>query len=120
MFAIVGLGAALGAVARFALTNYGKKHWMKQTDLPLPTLVINLTGSFLLGLLYALQVNPALYAFLGTGVLGGYTTFSTLNTELVTLASSKRKRTLKTYLLASYAGGMVLVTIGYFLGKLMQ
>ena len=38
MFAVVGLGAALGAVARFALTNYGKKHWMRQTDLPLPTL----------------------------------------------------------------------------------
>lgn len=119
MIFAVGFGASLGAVARYALTSYGKKHWMQGTAFPWPTLLINLTGAFLLGLAFALQLPARVYAFLGTGVLGGYTTFSTLNTEMVSLAENGQKHVLKRYLLASYLGGAVLLTGGYYLGSLL-
>lgn len=111
-------GASFGAVLRYAITNYGKKHWMKQSVFPWPTLLINLTGAFLLGLLFRLKLGVFWYTLLGTGVLGGYTTFSTLNVEMLSLADSGQKRTLKHYLLASYLGGLTLVTAGYALGGL--
>ncbi|GHV97934.1 putative fluoride ion transporter CrcB 2 [Lactobacillus nasalidis] len=119
MIFAVGFGASLGALARFGLTNYGKKHWMRQTAFPWPTLVINLSGAFLLGLVFALNLPAFVYAFLGTGVLGGYTTFSTLNTEMLSLADSGKKRLLKRYLLASYLGGICLLTAGYYLGTVL-
>lgn len=119
MIFAVGFGASLGAVARYALTSYGKKHWMQGTACPRPTLLINLTGAFFLSLAFALRLPASVYAFLGTGVLGGYTTFSTLNTEMVSLAENGQKHVLKHYLLASYLGGAVLLTCGYYLGSLL-
>lgn len=118
MWLWVGLGAALGATMRYALTNYGKKHWMRNKKFPIPTLVINLSGAFLLGLLFALNVNPAIYAFVGTGVMGGYTTFSTMNTELLSLKNNGEKRTFWIYLITSYIGGLALVFVGYVVGKI--
>ncbi len=86
---LAGLGASLGAMLRYFFTNYGKKHWEKignkYSNLPFPTLFINLTGAFILGFIFSIGVPPFFYALVGTGVLGGYTTFSTLNTELVSL-----------------------------------
>ena len=119
MIFVVGFGASLGSVVRYALTSYGKKHWMQGTACPRPTLFINLTGAFFLGLAFALRLPASVYAFLGTGVLGGYTTFSTLNTEMVSLAENGQKHVFKRYLLASYLGGTVLLTCGYYLGSLL-
>ena len=90
---IAGLGASLGAILRYFITNYGKKHWEElkkhYLNLPFPTLFINLTGTLILGFVFGIKVNPFFYALVGTGVMGGYTTFSTLNTELVALYHSK-------------------------------
>lgn len=65
---LAGLGAIFGACGRYAITNYGKAHWSKV--FPWATLLINLSGAFLLGFLYALKAPVFVYAFLGTGVLG--------------------------------------------------
>lgn len=54
-------------------------------QLPFSTLFIHLSGAFILGLLFALKLPVFVYALVGTGVLGGYTTFSTLNSELLAL-----------------------------------
>jgi CrcB protein len=81
-------GAPLGAVLRYLLTLAGKKmpwNW------PLTTLLINLTGAFMLGLAtHYLASSSTLMTFLGAGFLGGYTTFSTYNVELLTLIHSHR------------------------------
>ncbi|MCT7698448.1 MAG: CrcB family protein, partial [Lactobacillus crispatus] len=61
-----------------------------------------------------------IYALLGTGVMGGYTTFSTMNTELVELYKSKNYRGLVFYAVSSYLGGLVLVYCGYYLGNLLK
>lgn len=92
-FLLAGIGASIGAMLRYAITNYGKKHWEwignKFSNLPTPTLLINLTGALILGLIFGIGANTFIYALLGTGVMGGYTTFSTMNTELVELYKSK-------------------------------
>lgn len=119
---IAGLGASLGAILRYFITNYGKKHWEElkkhYLNLPFPTLVINLTGTLILGFIFGMKVNSFFYALVGTGVMGGYTTFSTLNTELVALYHSKNYSGLVLYALASYVGGLILVYVGYDLGRL--
>lgn len=115
--ATAGLGAIFGAIGRYFLTNYGKKHW--GTNFPYATLVINLTGAFLLGLVFALRLSPFMYALLGTGVLGGYTTFSTLNVELLNLWNSGKFTKFCIYFSASYLGGLGLVFIGFAIGKLL-
>ncbi|MFN8573327.1 MAG: CrcB family protein [Gemmatimonadaceae bacterium] len=78
------LGSALGGGARFLVSA-----WVQgRTGLPFPvgTLVVNVTGSFLLGFLLELPVvgsaiGPQSQRFLTTGVCGGYTTFSTFSAE---------------------------------------
>lgn len=112
-----GLGAVFGAMGRYFITNYGKKHW--GSNFPYATLVINLTGAFLLGLVFALKLSPFMYTLLGTGVLGGYTTFSTLNVELLNLWHSGKFTKFCIYLAASYFGGLGLIFVGYFIGNLI-
>ncbi|MBD5430401.1 fluoride efflux transporter CrcB [Lactobacillus sp.] len=112
-----GVGAIFGAIGRYFLTDYGKKHW--STGFPYATLVINLTGAFLLGIVFALNLSPFIYAFLGTGVLGGYTTFSTLNVELLNLWKNGKFTKFCIYLSASYFGGLALIFLGFAIGKVI-
>ena len=123
-FLLAGIGASIGAMLRYAITNYSKKHWEwignKFSNLPTPTLLINLTGALILGLIFGIGANTFIYALLGTGVMGGYTTFSTMNTELVELYKSKNYRGLVFYAVSSYLGGLVLVYCGYYLGNLLK
>ncbi|EEW54286.1 fluoride efflux transporter FluC [Limosilactobacillus antri] len=103
-------GAALGAILRYLLTLTGKKtawNW------PLTTLLINLTGAFMLGLAtHYLANNSLLMTFLGPGVLGGYTTFSTYNVELLTLINSRRWWAAVSYAGLSLIGGLLAAAIG--------
>ncbi len=98
-YLLVGGGAMLGGVSRCALGQL----W-PSSGFPWTTLLINLTGSFLLGLL--LTVNqPALPAsyrlLLGTGLLGAYTTFSTFSYETVALVQQHSYLTAASYVVAS-------------------
>ena len=83
----VGLGGFVGAIARYLLATWiaGRAG----TAFPLGTLVINLSGSFVLGLLLGVLENhvtpPALRLALATGFLGAYTTFSTFTYETIRL-----------------------------------
>jgi fluoride exporter len=84
----VALGGALGSVARYLLTTLVQSR--TGATFPLGTLVINITGSMLLGVLlrYALEtpaITPEMRGFLATGVCGGYTTFSAFSYETAAL-----------------------------------
>lgn len=84
----VGLGGAIGSAARYALgTAVQTRAGM---DFPVATLVINITGSLVLGFLmrYSLDtavISPEMRLLLTTGVCGGFTTFSTFAYESVQL-----------------------------------
>lgn len=94
VWAVVGLALAggLGAAARFVLD--GAIRGRLRRRYPIGTTVINLSGSFLLGLVTGLAMAHMLPVewrmILGTGFLGGYTTFSTASFETVRLALERR------------------------------
>lgn len=119
-----GFGAALGAMLRVVITDFGKKHWAefnrRHSGVPTQTVVINLTGTLFLGLLFGLKASQLIYALLGTGMMGGYTTFSTLNVELATLFRNKQYLGFVKYALITYLGGIVLLFLGFYLGKLFN
>jgi CrcB protein len=84
----IAVGSALGGVSRYLLGGLIQR--LLDTTFPAGTLVVNVTGSFLLGtfLRYALDtptLTPELRAFLTIGFCGGYTTFSTFSYESVAL-----------------------------------
>jgi CrcB protein len=89
---LLGLAGGLGAGARFVVDGLVRARI--RTALPVGTITINVTGSFLLGLLagavIAHAAPPELQAIAGTGFLGGYTTFSTASFETVRLIQSGR------------------------------
>ena len=83
------VGSAIGGLCRYALSNF-VYYIIKQPTFPYANLIINVSGSFLLGLLAELfdtrvLVSPVLRVALLTGVLGGYTTFSSFSFESYTL-----------------------------------
>ena len=111
----VAAGSALGGVTRFLLGGYVQR--MVGASFPAGTLVVNVTGSFLLGFLlrYALgtaSVTPEVRALLTTGFCGGYTTFSTFSYDAVTLAEDGSYARLALYVVAS----VLLSTAAAFLG----
>ena len=81
---IIGIGGALGAVSRYGIALWVGQRWGR--SFPLGTFVINVSGSFLIGLLMTLlaerfSVNPQWRLLLVVGFLGAYTTFSTFEYE---------------------------------------
>lgn len=92
LFLAVAAAGGLGAAARFVLD--GLIRGVTGSRLPWATMLINISGSLLLGLLTGLAAGlmlpEAWQLILGTGLLGGYTTFSTASFETVTLLRERR------------------------------
>lgn len=83
-YLIIGIGGFLGAIARYVVSAWIGQRWGR--SFPLGTFAINVSGSFLIGLLMSLfterfMVNPQWRLFLTVGFLGAYTTFSTFEYE---------------------------------------
>ncbi len=83
-YMIVFAGGGTGAAVRFALGTWIGQHWGR--SFPLGTFVINVSGSFIIGLLMTLMAerfieNPQWRLLLVVGFLGGYTTFSSFEYE---------------------------------------
>lgn len=90
----IAIAAAGGAGAALRLLVDGLVRRGRATVLPVGTLVINVTGSFALGVVTAIAADGLLPApialVLGAGLLGGYTTFSTASFETVRLVQQRR------------------------------
>ena len=103
-FWAIAIGAAVGGVSRYYLSA-AVQHRMGST-FPWGTLIINVTGSVVLGLPDALRARDAgvsveMRALLTTGFCGGYTTFSTYSYETATLIEDGQLGRAGTYALAS-------------------
>lgn len=108
---LAGSGAAVGALGRFGIMRLAQplsRRWV----LPVTTLFINLTGSFLLGALLAQSLPLNWQVFLGTGIMGGYTTFSTMINEVVLLRRNHHQHVAWLYLMISLVGGVLLAFLG--------
>ena len=105
----IALGGALGTMARYATGIYVGR-WLG-TAFPWSTLLINILGSFLIGVFaesFALQwdTSQSTRAFLIIGICGGYTTFSTFSLDIVTLLNRGEAALALTYVLASVVIGL--------------
>lgn len=118
IYILTGLGAAIGAVMRYIISFWQPKwhFYHGKEQFPIATLMINLSGSLLLGFLSAKQLAEPLQFFFATGVCGGFTTFSTFNKELFTLLRHHDYLSFGAYILVSYVGGFCAVVLGFILG----
>jgi CrcB protein len=110
----VALGGAIGTAARYAL---GRLAPVAPRTFPTTTLLVNLSGAFLLGLLIMVLAHHRpddvrLRALLGVGVLGGFTTFSTFAVETVQLLRAHCGGIALAYVAASIGGGLVAARLG--------
>lgn len=113
----VGLAGFLGALLRVGLGYI--LFWVNPTIyFPYPTLMINLLGSFFLAyFLYLIryekiQVTPQLQLAVSTGLLGSFTTFSTLSVETLSLIQAQAFGLAVIYILLSFSGGFFFSWLG--------
>lgn len=117
-FLLVGLGGALGAMARF-----GVGRLVGPSNFPWATLAVNIAGGLLMGLLAGWLTgrggSEGTRLFLGVGVLGGFTTFSAFSLEVMLLAERGATALAGAYVLASVLGAVGALAVGLWLGRLL-
>ena len=116
----IGLGAFIGANLRYWLQVALAARW--GANFPYGTLLINITGSFALGLFVTLittrwAASPHLYLFVAVGLLGGYTTFSSFTVETLVLLQSGRAWPGVLYLLGNVVIGLLAALGGIILAR---
>lgn len=119
---LVGLGGFAGAVSRYLLDGWVSER--NPTAFPVGTLVVNLTGTFLLGILFAWVIErdvlpPEVRAPLMIGFLGAYTTFSTYVLESWRLVEDGAWVLAFANLAGSVVLGMVAVLAGLAVGRML-
>lgn len=107
-------GGAIGSGLRFVV---GLVMPVSAGRFPFTTLAINMVGSFVLGVVSALAtrtsvLNRELTLFLGAGLCGGFTTFSTFSVELMSMWELDRTWPMAAYALASLVGGFLAALLG--------
>lgn len=106
---MVGIGGFLGASSRYLSSKLINKHWKK--SFPMATFIINVLGSFILGLVVTHPVsnntlqNEIKY-FISIGFLGSFTTFSTFEFEALQLVENKKPAIAGLYVLLSFSLGL--------------
>ena len=116
---VIGVAGALGALARYGLDGWVSR---RAGSFPWGTFVVNVSGSFLLGLLITLlgerfAVAPWVRASLTIGFLGAYTTFSTLSLESYRLLEGRSYALAGANLAGSLAAGVLALYGGVVLGR---
>ncbi|WP_228484670.1 fluoride efflux transporter CrcB [Microbacterium cremeum] len=113
---VVAVSGGLGAALRYVVDRVFAPR--EGGRFPVGILVVNVSGSFALGVLTALGaiVAPELALAVGMGLLGGYTTFSTVSVETVLLAQRRRWRDAALNLFGTFALAVVGAGAGLLLG----
>lgn len=114
-FLLVFLGGGIGAMLRHAV-NLSALRWTP-TGWPLGTLCINVLGSLLMGIVVGLffkhsELPPNARLFFATGILGGFTTFSTYALEIVSMHERGASGAALAYALGSIALGVIALMAG--------
>jgi fluoride exporter len=119
-YVLVGVGGCLGSIARFWLGTYiGSR---MGTRFPYGTFVINVSGSFLIGLIFALlttktQWGPNWRYLIPIGFIGGYTTFSSFEFETLRTMQDGQIGIALLYVGLSVLAGFVAVWVGVVAGN---
>ena len=113
---IVGLGGMLGSILRYlAYVIFGSHSF------PFVTLLINISGSFMIGMITGIALKNASFGewrlFLITGVCGGFTTFSTFSMESFQLLQQNRNIAALVYVSCSVGLGIVAALSGFLISR---
>ena len=116
---LVGMGGFLGTVARFLI---GQSLSGTLAPFPFSTFLINVSGCFLIGIVYGLSgrfdwLTDEWRLFLGIGFCGGFTTFSTFANENILLIGQREYITFMAYAIGSLMVGLAAVWLGMAITK---
>jgi CrcB protein len=119
-YLLIGLGAFLGANARYMMQNWAAARW--GSSFPLGTLLVNVTGSFILAFFLTAATQRAAIStnwrlFIAVGLLGGYTTFSSFTYEALTLLQGDRWLETMLYLGGNVVVGLLAAFAGILLAR---
>ncbi|KUM32453.1 chromosome condensation protein CrcB [Arthrobacter sp. EpRS66] len=121
LFVVVALCGGLGAVLRYVLDSFISSRI--SGIVPWGTFTINISGSLLLGFLTGLlaitDIDSAWLLAMGTGLLGGYTTFSTASFDTLRLLRAGRTLASLVYALGTLAASVLAAYGGYLLASLL-
>lgn len=111
---MVGLGGAIGSMLRYGVGLLVKPI----TSFPASTFIVNITGSFLIGIIAGWAVNDLKFQhnwqlFLATGICGGFTTFSAMSLEGIQMLQQQKTGIYLAYLFGSIILGLILALLGY-------
>jgi CrcB protein len=116
---LIGFGSFFGGISRYLLQQYVQIRFL--SAFPWGTLTVNLTGCFLIGLVFGLankwNLGNEWKMFLATGFLGGFTTFSAFSNETISLIHNEQFVQAVLYVLASVLLGLAATSIAYVLTK---
>ena len=110
---LVGLGGSIGSMVRYAASFL-----IRSKLFPYATLSVNITGSFIIGLVFAMSLKEEGLSnnwkiFLATGICGGFTTFSAFSLENMGLLQTGKIGMAVTYILLSIILGILATFLGY-------
>lgn len=120
MILLVGAGGFVGSVARFLSGQLIVRYY--PSSFPFGTLFVNVTGCFMIGLIYAFSekgnvLSPEIRLLLATGFCGGFTTFSSFAYENIALMKDGELFYAFLYIAASIVVGFVAAYLGVFIVK---
>lgn len=115
----VGLGGFTGAILRYLITLIPLK-----AQFPFATLFVNISGAVIIGFVVGAagilpNINSQLILFLKTGLCGGYTTFSTMSLEVVTLFRNSHSVLSVVYIITTVVFCILGVIFGEFISSLV-
>jgi fluoride exporter len=111
---VVAVGGAVGAMGRLAVSSWSNQRFHHS---PIGTLIVNVSGALALGIFVGLGDNhldfsTETYRLVVTGILGSYTTFSTLFYETITLVQTEKRNLALIYAAGSQVVGLIAVFAG--------
>lgn len=118
----IAVGAAIGANLRYSLSLWAAQRW--GASFPYGTLLVNVIGSFVIGFVLVLattrlSLSEPMRLLIVTGLLGGFTTFSSLSFEAYTLITNGSWQAAGIYLAGSFGLGMIGVFLGAGMARLL-
>jgi CrcB protein len=120
---LVGLGGFIGSIVRYLLS--GVSHSLfPRSAFPIGTVIVNLSGCFIIGLLSQLAESRNVFtdltmALVFVGILGGFTTFSAFGNATINLFRSGEYLLASTYVLVQIMGGLLFVWMGRSVGQII-
>ena len=119
-FLVVAVGGALGSMARYWVGGWGPR--LLGQAFPYGTLIVNVLGSFLIAVIMTVAlsteiISPNVRIFLTTGIMGGFTTYSTFNYETLVLFQQKLWLTAGLNVTTTCLGCLLAGVFGLALGR---